>query len=89
MCVETVTAHVTHLSRLARGGAGLNRGGTRTSLGASLATTRRGDAPMLDRPARLQDYQTYIDGKWSEAASGKKFETHDPYTGEPWALARA
>jgi aldehyde dehydrogenase (NAD+) len=40
---------------------------------------------MLDRPTRLQDYQTYIDGKWTEAASGKRFETYDPYTGEPWA----
>ncbi len=41
---------------------------------------------MQDRPTKLKDYQTYIDGKWCEAASGKKFQTHDPYTGEPWAL---
>ena len=41
---------------------------------------------MLDRPTKLQDYQTYIDGKWVDAASGKKFQTYDPYTGEPWAL---
>ena len=41
---------------------------------------------MLDRPAKLVEYQTYIDGKWCEASSGKKFQTHDPYTGEPWAL---
>ena len=41
---------------------------------------------MLDRPAKLKEYQTYIDGKWCDAASGKKFQTHDPYTGEPWAL---
>jgi acyl-CoA reductase-like NAD-dependent aldehyde dehydrogenase len=41
---------------------------------------------MQDRPTKLQEYQTYIDGKWCEAASGKKFQTHDPYTGEPWAL---
>ncbi len=40
---------------------------------------------MLDRPAKLQEYQTYIDGKWVDAASGKKFETSNPYTGEPWA----
>ena len=30
-------------------------------------------------------YQTYIDGKWVDAASGKTFQTFDPYTGEPWA----
>ena len=41
---------------------------------------------MLDRPTKLQEYQTYIDGKWVDAASGKKFQTYDPYTGEPWAL---
>ena len=41
---------------------------------------------MLDRPTKLKEYQTYIDGKWCDAASGKKFQTHDPYTGEPWAL---
>jgi (Z)-2-((N-methylformamido)methylene)-5-hydroxybutyrolactone dehydrogenase len=40
---------------------------------------------MLDRPTRLQQYQTYIDGKWCHAASGKSFETFDPYTGEAWA----
>jgi len=41
---------------------------------------------MQDRPTKLKEYQTYIDGKWCDAASGKKFQTHDPYTGEPWAL---
>jgi (Z)-2-((N-methylformamido)methylene)-5-hydroxybutyrolactone dehydrogenase len=41
---------------------------------------------MQDRPTKLKEYQTYIDGKWCEAASGKRFQTHDPYTGEPWAL---
>jgi aldehyde dehydrogenase (NAD+) len=41
---------------------------------------------MLDRPTTLKDYQTYIDGTWCNAASGKKFQTFDPYTGEPWAL---
>ena len=41
---------------------------------------------MQDRPTKLREYQTYIDGKWCDAASGKKFQTHDPYTGEPWAL---
>jgi aldehyde dehydrogenase (NAD+) len=41
---------------------------------------------MLDRPTKLQEYQTFIDGTWSAAASGKTFATYDPYTGEPWAL---
>jgi aldehyde dehydrogenase (NAD+) len=41
---------------------------------------------MQDRPSKLKEYQTYIDGKWCGAASGKTFQTHDPYTGEPWAL---
>ena len=41
---------------------------------------------MLDRPAQLKEYQTYIDGKWVDAISGKTFQTFDPYTGEPWAL---
>jgi acyl-CoA reductase-like NAD-dependent aldehyde dehydrogenase len=40
---------------------------------------------MQDRPQTLKTYQTYIDGKWVDAASGKSFETLDPYTGEPWA----
>ena len=41
---------------------------------------------MQDRPTKLKEYQTYIDGKWVDAASGKTFQTYDPYTGEPWAL---
>ncbi len=41
---------------------------------------------MLDRPTKLQEYQTFIDGTWCDASSGKRFETCDPYTGEPWAL---
>ena len=41
---------------------------------------------MLDRTAKLKTYQTYIDGKWIDSASGKTFETCDPYTGQPWAL---
>ncbi len=41
---------------------------------------------MLDRPTKLKAYQTYIDGKWCDAASGKTFQTFDPYTGEPWAV---
>ena len=41
---------------------------------------------MLDKPVKLKEFQTYIDGKWVNAASGKTFHTFDPYTGEPWAL---
>ncbi len=41
---------------------------------------------MQDRPTKLKEYKTYIDGKWVDAASGKTLQTFDPYTGEPWAL---
>src|SRR5581483_8835700 len=75
-----------------RGLTPLNRRRRRTSLGleASLrrspcARTHRED-PMLDRPTKLVEYQTYIDGKWCEASTGKKLQSFDPYTGEPWAL---
>jgi (Z)-2-((N-methylformamido)methylene)-5-hydroxybutyrolactone dehydrogenase len=44
------------------------------------------DELMLDRPAELKAFQTYIGGKWVDAASGKTFQTFDPYSGEPWAL---
>ena len=37
---------------------------------------------MLDRAAKLKTYQTYIDGRWIDAASGKTFETCDPYTAQ-------
>ena len=41
---------------------------------------------MQDRPSKLKEYQTYIDGKWCSAASGKTFKTFNPFSGEPWAL---
>jgi len=41
---------------------------------------------MPDIPTSLKTYQTYIDGKFVDAASGKTFQTSNPYTGEPWAL---
>ena len=41
---------------------------------------------MLDRTTALQTYQTFIDGRWTDAVSGKTFQTSDPYTGAPWAL---
>ena len=36
---------------------------------------------MQDTPAKLKSFQTYIDGKWCNAASGKTFKTYDPYIG--------
>jgi len=33
----------------------------------------------------MQKYQMYIDGKYADAASGKWFDSYNPYTGEPWA----
>ncbi|MBI3990301.1 MAG: aldehyde dehydrogenase [candidate division NC10 bacterium] len=34
----------------------------------------------------LKRYKLSINGRWEEAASGKCFETVNPYTGEAWAL---
>jgi aldehyde dehydrogenase (NAD+) len=34
----------------------------------------------------MNKYQHYIDGAFSDPASNEWFETHDPYTGKPWAL---
>lgn len=34
----------------------------------------------------LARYQMWIGGQWTDAESGDVFETHNPYTGEPWAL---
>jgi len=34
----------------------------------------------------LTTYQLYIDGQWVDSASGRRFESHNPYTGKPWAL---
>jgi len=31
-------------------------------------------------------YQTYIDGEWTDSASGHFFESDNPFTGQPWAL---
>jgi len=33
----------------------------------------------------MQKYQMYIDGKCVDPASGKWFDSYNPYTGEPWA----
>ncbi len=34
---------------------------------------------------KLQTFQLYIDGKWTDAASGKRFQSFNPYTAQPWA----
>jgi len=36
--------------------------------------------------ADLKKYQHYIGGEWVDPASGEWFESHNPYTGQPWAL---
>ena len=33
----------------------------------------------------MQSYQHFIDGTWQDPASGKWFDTSNPYTGEVWA----
>lgn len=33
----------------------------------------------------LKTFQTFIGGKWQDAASGKRYATFNPYTAEPWA----
>ncbi|CAN5610945.1 aldehyde dehydrogenase [soil metagenome] len=34
----------------------------------------------------MNEYQMYIDGRWTPAASESTFESTNPYTGKPWAL---
>ena len=34
----------------------------------------------------LNKYKMFIDGEWTDSASGEVFETYDPYTAQPWAL---
>ncbi|MGF1650845.1 MAG: aldehyde dehydrogenase [Hyphomicrobiaceae bacterium] len=40
---------------------------------------------MQDAPTQLKTFQTYIDGTWVDATSGRTFLSSDPYTGEAWA----
>jgi (Z)-2-((N-methylformamido)methylene)-5-hydroxybutyrolactone dehydrogenase len=35
--------------------------------------------------APLASYQMFLDGAWTDAASGDRFESDDPYRGQPWA----
>ena len=32
----------------------------------------------------MQRYQMYIDGQFSDASSGKWFDSYNPYAGEVW-----
>ena len=34
----------------------------------------------------LETYRMYIGGEWTEASSGRTFETYDPYSAQAWAL---
>ena len=36
--------------------------------------------------AKLEKYQMYIGGEWTDPASGEWFESINPFTGKPWAL---
>lgn len=42
------------------------------------------DTTTLDQD--LQKYRMFIGGEWVAPASGEWFESHNPYTGKPWAL---
>ena len=43
------------------------------------------DSPVAEpeTPTRLK---MYVDGAWTESASGEHFESYDPFTAKPWAL---
>lgn len=43
--------------------------------------TRRHNVPDLNDKSLLKT-QSYINGKWVDAASGKTFDVHDPSTGK-------
>jgi aldehyde dehydrogenase (NAD+) len=36
--------------------------------------------------ATLTKYKVFIDGRWTDSASGEYFESDNPFTAEPWAL---
>ena len=36
--------------------------------------------------SNLETYRLHIAGKWIEPATGKSFESYNPYTAKPWAL---
>jgi len=37
------------------------------------------------QPARLEEYRMLIDGASADAASGRTYDSVDPFTGQPWA----
>ena len=41
---------------------------------------------MEGSAGRLAGYRMFIGGEWVDAASGKTFESFNPYTARPWAL---
>ena len=41
---------------------------------------------MKTASGTLVTYKMYIDGQWVSSASGQHFESHNPFTGKPWAL---
>ena len=41
---------------------------------------------MLDRSTKLQGVPDLYRRQWTDAVSGKTFQSYDPYTGAPWAL---
>ena len=43
------------------------------------------DSPVAE-PETLTRLKMYIDGEWTESASGEHFESYDPFTAKPWAL---
>ena len=46
----------------------------------------RGGAHAGEASAQsIQQFQMYIDGEWCNSASGRTFDTKNPYTGEVWA----
>lgn len=36
---------------------------------------------------QVRDYKMFIDGRWMDAESGKRFESINPFTGQVWATA--
>ena len=43
-------------------------------------------ARAMSETQSLPKQQMFIDGEWTESASGEYFESFDPYTAKPWTL---
>jgi len=48
-----------------------------------VTTTRRYESPYAD----VKHYRMFIGGDWVEAASGRTFDSVNPFTGRVWAVA--